>query len=209
MISVLPCSSRAEFDAQENRFPAHPIEIYPWAEKDSYRPLTTVSVAHSADALFVRMQCREPDPRTTVRAWNGRVWTDSAMEFFLEPLPGRGYFNFEMNAAPALLLHFGPPDTAARRPVEWNREEFALRSRRFVREGADWWEVAVTVPFTMLAYYVPEFRAAAGTVFRANAYKCGDDCVEPHFGCLFPIDPQMIPTPSFHRPEYFGEWKMI
>lgn len=209
MIAVPSCLSRAYFDAHEELFPAHSIASYPWAAPDSYRPLTTIRAAHSDSALFVRMQCRESDPRTTIHEWNGRVWTDSAMEFFIEPLPGCGYFNFEMNAAPALLLHFGMADTAARKPVEWDRSEFGLCSRRFSRDGADWWEVCVTVPFAMLSHYVPAFRPETGCIFRANAYKCGDDCAEPHYGSLFPIDAAKIQEPSFHRPAYFGEWKLM
>ena len=49
----------------------------------------------------------------------------------------------------------------------------------------------------------------SGTVIRANAFKCGDDCAEPHFGTLFPIDPKKVPEPAFHVPQYFGEWRLL
>ena len=65
------------------------------------------------------------------------------------------------------------------------------------------------VTFALMQKYVPEFRAMPGTVIRANAFKCGDDCEEPHFGTLFPIDPRKVPEPAFHVPQYFGEWRIL
>jgi hypothetical protein len=37
---------------------------------------------------------------------------------------------------------------------------------------------------------------------RANIYKCGDKCDQPHFLSWSPIG---LPNPDFHCPEWFGE----
>ena len=211
MLTVPKCISRSYFEKNQELYPVHAIANYPWAaDADAYKPESYVRVAHSGSALFVRLWCREADPRAEVKEWYGPVWTDSALEFFIEPVPGKGYFNFEMNSVPALLACFGTdPEDDRRVNVEWPREELNLQSRRWNKNGADWWEVCVSIPFALLRKYVPEFRALPGTVIRANAFKCGDDCAEPHFGMLFPIDPKKVPEPAFHVPQYFGEWKLL
>lgn len=211
MLTIPKCVSRTYFEKNQELYPRHVIAHFPWApEEGAYRPESFVRVAHSGSALFVRLWCHESNPRTEVHEWNGPVWTDSALEFFIEPVRGKGYFNFEMNSAPALLAYFGvDPEDDRRVPVEWPRKDFDLRSRFWSRGDSDFWEVCITIPFAALRKYVPEFRVLPGTVIRANAYKCGDDCAEPHFGTLFPIDPKKVPEPAFHVPQYFGEWRLL
>ena len=104
MLTVPKCISRSYFEKNQELYPAHAIANFPWApETGAYKPESYVRVAHSGSALFVRLWCKEADPRAVVTEWNGPVWTDSALEFFIEPVPGKGYFNFEMNSVPALL----------------------------------------------------------------------------------------------------------
>ena len=210
MLTVPKTISRSYFEKNQELYPKHAIACYPWAAEGSYRPESFVRVAHNGSAIFVRLWCREKEPRTAVTEWNGDVWTDSALEFFIEPVRGEGYFNFEMNSHPTMLAYFGVDTADDRRvPVEWPHEALTLASRFWNRGGADWWEVAVTIPFDALRKYVPSFRPVPGTVIRANAFKCGDSCAEPHYGCLFPIDAKKNPEPAFHLPQYFGEWKLL
>ncbi len=211
MLTIPKCISRSSFEKNQELYPRYAIMHYPWApEEGAYKPEAFIRTAHSGSCLFVRMWCRESDPRAEVHEWNGPVWTDSALEFFIEPVRGKGYFNFEMNSYPALLAYYGVSTNDEQRiPVEWPREDFELKSRRWHHGEHDFWEVCLTIPFAALQKYVPEFRPLPGTVIRVNAYKCGDACAEPHYGCLFPIDPVQVPDAAFHVPDYFGEMCLL
>ena len=60
------------------------------------------------------------------------------------------------------------------------------------------WEVAMGIPFGMIGLdggNLPE-------KVRANFFKCADKAAHPHFLSWNPID---VPTPDFHRPDFFGE----
>lgn len=199
----IPFLAKSELDSSF----VHDIATFPWSEPDGYRPESHVSVCHDNEAIYVRLFCSERDPYCVVHEWNGDVWCDSALEFFIEPIRGKGYFNFELNSYPVALAYFGIlPDDDKRVPVDYPHGAFELRSRKWEENGKPWWEVRLTVPFAVLTKYVPEFRYVPGTVIHANAYKCGDNTPNPHFGCLCPIDPAKVPEPAFHVPEFFGEW---
>ena len=66
------------------------------------------------------------------------------------------------------------------------------------------WEVALVIPAQLFA--VQPLRLEAGTVLRANFYKCGDELSVPHFLSWNPIE---VSQPDFHRPEYFGELELM
>lgn len=204
---TVPYAVRADFEASPASFPSYKISHFPWSAPDGYCPEAYASVVHDDEAFYVRLMCAEKDPYCVVHEWNGDVWCDSALEFFIEPVRGKGYFNFEMNSYPTMLAYFGIlPDDDKRVPVDYPHDAFHLRSRQWEEDGKSWWEVRLTVPFAVLKYYVPEFTPAAGLTIHANAYKCGDNTPQPHFGCLNPIDPEKVPEPAFHVPEFFGEW---
>ena len=46
----------------------------------------------------------------------------------------------------------------------------------------------------------------SGLNLRANFYKCGDKCQQPHYLSMAPIN---TPSPNFHCPEFFQEVKFI
>ena len=66
------------------------------------------------------------------------------------------------------------------------------------KTGVFSWELVVSIPFRLMGLdpeNLPE-------KILGNFYKCADDTEYPHFVSWNPID---LPTPDFHRPEFFGE----
>ena len=176
------------------------IETYPWG--CTYRPETTFRAGWTKEGIRVLMECRESDPLRRVDKPNGNVWCDSCMEFFLAPGENAadGYFNFEMNANGALLLCWGVSDTEYVFS-DFPREKISLKAEVF----EDRWTLDLTVPFDLVRHHLPGFEPKAGMIIHGNFYKCGDETASPHFGCYFPIDPEKVPRPRFHKPEYYGK----
>lgn len=179
---------------------AHAIDCVNWSEYP-YAPKATFRVAHSDDAVAVMFEVEESHVRAVALDDNGPVWEDSCVEFFVAAPDGEGYFNFEVNCIATAL--------AARRVSRAEADHFdaerMARIRRFGSlphaavdsrgEGQRWWMVEV-IPFALLGCDKAPER------LRANFYKCGDKCDEPHFLSWSPID---LPAPNFHCPEFFGE----
>jgi len=187
------------------------VECCPWG--GAYRPEMLFMAGWNDTALYVALRTYESSPRAVVTEPNGRVWCDSCMEFFLSPSAdlSAGYFNFEMNANGALLLHFGKnPQT--REEVVWLPEDLRSTGARSAvvasngnDRGRDYWQLLLTAPVSLLARYAPDFKLVPGLAVRANVYKCGDETAIPHFLCYSPIDADRVREPNFHVPEYFGE----
>ena len=60
------------------------------------------------------------------------------------------------------------------------------------------WSVGMCVPFDLIGADPDNLPSS----IRANFYKCADKSAHPHFLSWNPID---VPSPDFHRPEFFGE----
>ena len=65
-----------------------------WAEEYPYAPEVTFRMFHTGDYLMLRFDVAERYTAARVTEDNGRVWTDSCVEFFIAPDQGL-YYNFE------------------------------------------------------------------------------------------------------------------
>ncbi len=176
------------------------VACYPWG--CSYRPRTEFRIGYDDKGIHVFMTTWEKHPKADCTERNGEVWFDSCMEFFVEPVRGKGYFNCELNSHPAMLLCFGTGTGDDERDfVDWPTEDFDIECTK----TEDTWSLHYCVPFAMLKKYVPEFEPKSGTVLHTNVFKCGDKTEFPHFGCHYPIEGHLFAKPEFHAPQYFGE----
>ena len=183
-----------------DRTEAHSVDCVNWS-RYPYAPKVDFRVAHSDEALAVMFEVEEDHVRAVTLDDNGPVWEDSCVEFFAAAPDGEGYFNFEINCIGTAL--------AARRISRDDARHFdserMSRIRRFGSlphavvdsrgKGQRWW-LAEVIPFSLLG------SDKAPERLRANFYKCGDKCDEPHFLSWSPVD---LPAPNFHCPEFFGE----
>lgn len=182
--------------------PAAAIDTYKWldggCEPAAYGQLVFIP----GKAFVVRMHCAETDPKRIYREYNEPVYTDSCLEFFAAWVAGDGrYVNMEMNALGTLLSCIGE-GRGARKPVMDAAGTIPAVTGTL---SADGWTVVGVIPVDFLSklYGVAPDTFAPGYTFRGNFYKCGDDTPIPHYGMWNPVD---LPSPDFHRPEFFGEF---
>ena len=184
--------------------PWHPIDSVNWPEYP-FCPTAAFRIAYSPTGFYLHYRVEEPHLRARYSEDNGSVWTDSCVEFFLQPTPEGPYYNVECNCIGTLLLGkgFGRHDRIrisngilriTDRYASLGRTPFETRPA----DGA--WEVALSLPHSL--FQGTTLAPKPGDTMRGNFYKCGDELPEPHFISWHPI---RIPQPDFHTPEWFGE----
>ncbi len=176
-----------------------PIDRYAWG--GDYRPEARAYVGRDEAGLKVLLCAREATVSARVRDFGGAVWTDSCLEFFFRPFADDArYVNIEVNAAGAALIAVGP-DRDHRVKLEACPAGMDIRASR---HDGGWWAVAYAVPFALIgALFNRQWEP--GAALRGNFYTC-DESIHPHFGSWSPID---APAPDFHRPEAFGEMRLV
>lgn len=194
-----PSGSPVQWDAVQ------PLRIRHYLWKDNgYEPEVYARLGYTPDKLHVCFRTYETDPLIRYHQMNDPVYTDSCVEFFVQPVPGsdRRYFNFELNAAGTLLLGLGI-DRDRIRLQGVNPEQFGIQSAVNCADasGKIYWQLEFSIPFAFVREYFHDFRPASGTVIRGNFYKCGDQTPLPHYGCWNRIEGD---RPDFHQQRYFG-----
>lgn len=190
-------------ELQAARFDVNTVN---WPEVCSYAPLCSGRIARTEGSLVVDFRVSGLDLRAENKEDNGSQWEDSCVEFFVQDPDGSVYYNFEINALGKVLACAGPDrHNRTRRPAE-EMESIArfasVKKLDGVKEGLQNWRVCIIIPFELIGID-PENLPKS---IRANFYKCGDLTAHPHFVSWNPID---IPNPDFHRPEFFGELRLV
>lgn len=176
--------------------PVMPIDTLLWT--DSIDITAQAQLCWDQEALYLRMEAVEPHIRMEETGKLAMVCLDSCLEFFFSPVERPGYFNIEMNPNGAIWLGYGPTPKELMRLVVPKIETLFNSKVEFTEGG---WVLTYQIPFAFVRRFFPEFEAKEGTKMRANAYKCGDLTVKPHYLAWNPID---LEHPKFHCPEYFG-----
>ncbi len=168
-----------------------------------YRPDVTFSVARSSTHLAVLYHVRGLDLRAAATGDNGNVWEDSCCEMFISDPSDGTYYNFEMNCTGTLLAakrasresarHFGPEELS-----QITRHSTIPKGLIEINGTVFSWSIGMCVPFRLIGVN-PEHLPVS---LRANFYKCADKSAHPHFLSWNPVE---VPSPDFHRPEFFGE----
>ncbi len=174
------------------------------------RPDVRFRLVCSGGALHVRFDVDREVPVVRFHRHQDPVYKDSCVEFFFQPRPGPGlgYFNFEVNAAGAMLAAFGP-DRQHRQPLDIpDIEGFGISASigkgplgpDGKGRGPGGWSVEYSLPLERIESICGAGITVPGSC-AGNFYKCGDDCPHPHYGAWNRIG---TPVPDFHRPECFG-----
>lgn len=176
-----------------------PIANYVW-DVSGYKPEARVYVTWSEKGLHVLLCAKESEIRVAATEFNGDVYQDSCLEFFLQPFrDDPRYLNFETNAAGVALIGFGT-DRYNRSCLEKMPEGMDLVASR---HDGNWWAVSYIIPNSLFAELYGR-EPKSGDMMRGNFYKC-DESIHPHFGSWSPIT---YDHPDFHRPEFFGDIEM-
>lgn len=199
-LSAIP----AWLDAEGVAFTA--IDTVNWPAEYPYCPDAAVRIVATQRGLVINYRVTERSVRAVAPADCGHVWEDSCVEFFSCPNPEDGiYYNLECNCAGTILLAAGRDRNArtfAPKEVLDSIERWSSLGRECFeeREGEVTWQVVLVVPLSF--YFQHDVTTLAGRTITANFYKCGDCLATPHFLSWNPIS---VPSPDFHRPEFFAE----
>lgn len=178
----------------------------------SHRPQTLARLVYDAHGLHGQFQVEDRFVRCVRIEYGSEVWKDSCVEFFVEPKPGRGYFNFEFNCGGAFLVnHIVDPTRTLEGFKEFVRIPEAVARTVRVRPSlppvcepeigeAVTWTLEFFIPFALLEKYVGPLGDVAGQTWRGNFYKCAEENSRPHWAAWSPVDEF-----NFHRPHCFGE----
>jgi len=178
-----------------------------------HRPRTQAKVLYDSDGLYLHFRVEDRYVRSIETKYRGKVWEDACVEFFVEPVAGRGYFNFEINCGGTMLLSY-------KENPEWTGE--VLRKSG----GVPWdlakdvtiyhsmpktvepeiqepvvWNVEYFIPYAIFEAYLGDLGDVAGQTWRANFYKCAENNSHPHWASWSLITKEL----NFHQPEFFSE----
>ena len=162
--SYLPqLDSLSSFDAIVNlldeKATRRTIEAVNWREQFPYQPLTTFTAAHSGKNIYIDFFVRCNFLRAENFTNQSKVSEDSCVEFFVEPVPGGEYWNFEFNCIGTVNA-----------------------SHRI--EGIFTWNLLVVIPLDLIGV---EYKGEA-LKMRGNFYKCASAASQPHYLSWNPID---------------------
>lgn len=187
------------------------LELGWWHASSAHRPRVRMRLAHHDGWLCWLTRVEDRGVRSRQRGWQAPVWFDSCTELFLEPRPGAGYSNLEINAGGAALSYW---------ITDWRRKgevferylhrpdaEFAeLRIATSLPAGAEpaltgptTWTVEAHIPESFYVRHAGEAGRFRGS-WRGNCYQCGDETPHPRWGAWAPVEGEL----NFHRPECFG-----
>jgi len=184
------------------------IETLNWSKEFGYKPLTTVSMARSKDALYILFQVHGNCLRAVNTVDNQPVNEDSCVEFFVKKVDSDYYYNFEFNcigvckAAKHLKKRENATYFTAGQLSEISRWS-SLGQRAFNElSGLSSWAVCVKIPLKLIDVDPTDIPDK----LMGNFYKCADETEQPHYVSWAPI---ITEKPDFHRPEFFGELYLV
>jgi hypothetical protein len=181
-------------------------------EGSRHQPRTRVQLLYDDRMLYGRFRVEDRYVRCRRTGFQAEVYKDSCVEFFVEPVLGRGYFNFEFNCGGALRAFFITDPTRVPGGFKAFTPLSAADGERVRRVASlpavvdpeiaapTLWDLEFGIPLAVLAAYAGPAASPAGATWRANFYKCGDETTHPHWGAWSPVD-----RLDFHRPPCFGE----
>ena len=168
-----------------------------------YKPSAAFRVARSEKHLVIMYDVKGLDLRAASLQDNGPVWEDSCCEFFVSHPSDGTYYNFELNCIGTLL--------AAKRRSRTDADMFSaeqlariirhssLERKAYEENGKIYsWSTALCIPFDLIDIDAENLPVC----IKVNFYKCADMTAHPHYLSWNRIE---IPSPDFHRPDYFGE----
>jgi len=180
-------------------------------ESSGHRPRTSARLLHNERGIHGLFQVHDRYVRCVRTEYHSEVWKDSCVEFFAEPRPGRGYFNFEFNCGGAFLCNHIVDHTRTadgfkqftKLPWEIGRQIRARSSLPGLVDpeiaGPVTWTLQFFLPLTVFENYLGPVGDLSGQTWRGNFYKCAEDNSHPHWASWSSVDEF-----NFHQPRCFG-----
>ena len=180
-------------------------------ESTSHRPHVRCKLLYDDSSLYGLFLVEDRYVRCVHTGFQVPVWEDSCVELFVQPMPGKGYFNFEFNCGGALLASYVTDPTKVNGRVagagplspEEGRQVKVYTSLpptlEHEIEDEVTWSMEFAIPFTLFHAYVGELGKMAGREWLGNLYKCADKTTHPHWASWSPLRER-----NFHAPWDFA-----
>lgn len=209
-LNMLPASAAEVPSVMDGLgIPFESVAMLNWADEYPYCPDVKFRIAWCPEGLALHYKVNEQSVRARYATDGGKVWTDSCVECFIRNAADNTYYNIECNCIGTLLMSMGD-GRHNRQPVAPELKKRVLRWASLGNEPFEeqcqptLWEVALVIP-TCVFEGAP-LIIEEGAVLCANFYKCGDELSVPHFVSWNAIQ---APHPDYHRPECFGQLRLL
>lgn len=193
----------AALDCDRSAFGLHEVACVNWPAEFPANPDVKFAVAHTGTEILLKFFVDEEYTRGCVAQDNGRVWTDSCVEFFVS-FDETGYYNLECTCTGRVLLGFRKQrencTMAGQTVMDSIRRNPSLGTELFTEKRGTAWTLEIVLPVS--AFFKHRIGSLSGMAVRGNFFKCGDELPVPHFLSWQPID---NPKPDFHLEKFFGE----
>jgi len=181
------------------------------AESSAHRPKVQARLLYDAAGIYGMFRVHDQYVRCVHTKFQDAVCRDSCVEFFVQPKPTPGYFNFEFSGGGAFLVYYVEDHTRTAEGFKKRTEVTAEDGRQVqvyhslpsvvepeITTDTEW-RLEFAIPFRMLEKYAGALGDVRGQRWRANFYKCGDQTSHPHWASWAPVD-----ALNFHLPHCFG-----
>jgi hypothetical protein len=180
-------------------------------EGTDHHPPTQCKLAYDEDRIYGLFMVQDRYVRCIHTGFQEPVWEDSCVEFFIQPKPDKGYFNFEFNCAGALLASYVTDPTridgrVAKAVPLLHDEGQSIEVYHSLPATIDpeieetcTWFLEFSVPFTLFESYIGKIGKIGGHKWHGNLYKCGNKTSHPHWASWSPLSER-----NFHAPWDFG-----
>lgn len=181
-------------------------------KSSSHHPKVEAKLLYDNDSIYGIFKVEDQYIRSINTNLQDNVCRDSCVEFFFTPIPNKGYFNFEFNAGGNMLCQYvtdhhrennGPIKEFKVIDIAHAKQVNIFHSLPNVIEPEitvhKTWFLEFRIPFSILENYCGTIGTVAGTEWKANLYKCGDQTSHPHWASWAPISEL-----NFHLPDCFA-----
>lgn len=185
-------------------------------ESSPHRPRTLARLLYEPGGIHGLFQVHDRYVRCLRTHYQDEVWKDSCVEFFVQPRPDRGYFNFEFNCGGAFLCsHIMNPERTPAGFKEFTKVPAALGQSVKVWSSLPRqvepeitkplvWTLHFFIPVSLFEQYLGRVGELPGQLWRGNFFKCAEENSHPHWASWSPVDQF-----NFHRPGCFGELEFV
>jgi hypothetical protein len=181
-------------------------------QSSRHHPRVEFKLTYTAASLYVFFRVFDRYVVCAHTKFQSAVCTDSCVECFLQPKPGKGYLNFEINCGGTLLVFYIEDATRTNKGFKkftrlpWSLARAVRIHHSLPRRVAPEivkpveWRLEYRIPLRILEACVGSLGDPRGQVWRGNLYKCADHSSHPHWASWAPMGAQL----NFHLPQYFA-----
>ncbi|MFH2063661.1 MAG: carbohydrate-binding family 9-like protein [Pseudomonadota bacterium] len=180
-------------------------------EGSGHRPTTKAKLIYDSKSLYCIFQVQDQYVSCVHSSFQSPVCQDSCVEFFVQPKPDCGYFNFEFNCGGTLLASYVTDPTRVGTGLKKYSDltlndiepidifhSLPQRVSPEIQQKITWY-LAFSIPFALFEKYTGPLPRIHGSQWKANFYKCGDRTSHPHWVSWSPVKEL-----NFHQPDCFG-----